>query len=196
MSNLEVTFACCGDVQDLDLQSEIVYVFPTPSSCREILAFLCGVTLQDVERWKHADNTLTAKVQTHGSAALQHVESVMTCLPEDVPQSAPEACESLKQIQFPCVHRGMLGCIMACVFHGQSCDVKKAGGRLTTKVLFFCFSKFVNFGVSRSIFFFIRACRRLAESSPDDVGGRSLLCWSSSGGCCHVAYTRARNASR
>ena len=80
-----------------------------------------------MERWKESDVTFTADVQTRVSAAVQHVDSLMPCLPEDVPQSVPEACERLNQIQFPCVHRGLLGCIMACVFHGQSCDVKKAG---------------------------------------------------------------------
>ena len=114
-------------MQDFDLESEIANFFPSPFSRRELLAFLRGVSLQDVERLKESDATCTADVQTRLSAEVQHVDSLMPCLPEDVPQSVPEACERLRQIQFPCVHRGLLGCIMACVFHGQSCDVKKAG---------------------------------------------------------------------
>ena len=123
----KLLFACCGEVQDFDLESEIANFFPSPFSRRELLAFLRGVSLQDVERLKESDATCTADVQTRLSAEVQHVGSLMACLPEDVPQSVPEASERLRQIQFPCVHRGLLGCIMACVFHGQSCDVKKAG---------------------------------------------------------------------
>ena len=64
----------------------------------------------------------------------------------------------------------------------------------TTKLLFFFSSKFASFGYLISIVFIGRGCR-LVESASDDFGGRSLLCWSSSGGCCHFADTRARNAS-
>ena len=143
----KLLFACCGEVQDFDLESEIANFFPSPFSRRELLAFLRGVSLQDVERLKESDATCTADVQTRLSAEVQHVDSLMPCLPEDVPQSVPEACERLRQIQFPCVHRGLLGCIMACVFHGQSCDVKKAGAFFQQPSSFSFFSsKFASFG--------------------------------------------------
>lgn len=191
----KLLFACCGEVQDFDLESEIANFFPSPFSRRELLAFLRGVSLQDVERLKESDATCTADVQTRLSAEVQHVDSLMSCLPEDVPQCVPEACERLRQIQFPCVHRGLLGCIMACVFHGQSCDVKKAGAFFQQPSSFSFFSsKFASFGYLISFVFIGRGCR-LVESAPDDFGGRSLLCWSSFGGCCHFADTRAGNAS-
>ena len=83
---------------------------------------------------------------------------------------------------------------MACVFHGQSCDVKKAGAFFQQPSYFSFFSKLASFGYLISIFFIGPGCR-LVESASDDFGGRSLLCWSSSGDCCHFADTGAGNAS-
>ena len=144
----KLLFACCGEVQDFDLESEIANFFPSPFSRRELLAFLRGVSLQDVERLKESDAACTADVQTRLSAEVQHVDSLMPCLPEDVPQSVPEACERLRQIQFPCVHRGLLGCIMACVFHGQSCGRKESRRVFpTTKLLFFFFLEICKFWI-------------------------------------------------
>ena len=175
----KLLFACCDQVQDFDLASEIANFFPSPFSRRELLAFLRGVTLQDVERLKESDTTFTAEAQTHVSAAVQHVDSLMACLPEDVPESVPEACERLKQIQFPCVHRGLLGCIMACVFHGQSSDVKKAGGFVTTRVVFIFFvsnlevldSRYRTFSLER-VAGWLKVLQMTLEDDPFYVGRR------------------------
>ena len=109
----KLLFACCGEVQDFDLESEITNFFPSPFSRRELLAFLRGVSLQDVERLKESDATCTADVQTRLSAAVQHVDSLMPCLPEETTvcaRSVREAASdsvSMRSPWTPRLHYGL-----------------------------------------------------------------------------------------